>query len=126
MRLDGRAVGAGALVALAVAVPVATVGSVLLDDGSDAVFAFAVLSLAGFFAGGWVAGARRPLAPGRHGAAAALAGFAVAQAVAAVLQSARDEDLRPVAWVFNALLATSVGLLGGATAGRRRPPVRTA
>jgi hypothetical protein len=126
VKLDGRSVGTGALVAMAVAIPVATIGSVVLDDGSDLVFAFAAVSLVGFLAGGWVAASRPPAAaaPLAHGAAAALAAFVVAQVIAAVLQVVRDEDLTPVAWVFNALLAAAIGLLGGYLAGRRRQPVR--
>jgi hypothetical protein len=119
VKVDARVVGAGALVTMAIGIPVATVGSVVLDDGSDAVFAFAVLALIGFVAGGFVAGSRAPDTPMLHGAAAAFAGFAVAQTVAAVLQVVRDEDLSAVAIVFNALLAASLGQLGGWLAGRR-------
>lgn len=116
---DRKAVGIGALVTMVVGIPVASIGSVVLDDGSDLVFFFAALALAGFLAGGWVAGSRRPEAPMAHGALAALVGFAVAQAVAAILQVVRDEDLSPVAIVFNALLAANIGLLGGWIAGRQ-------
>ena len=118
-RIDASAVGLGAVVTMAVGVPVATIGSVVLDDGSDFVFFFAVVALLGFLAGGFVAGSRQLETPMMHGALAALAGFAVAQAVAAVLQVVRDEDVSPVAIVFNALLAANIGLLGGWVAGRR-------
>lgn len=128
-RLDWRAVATGALVAMAVGVPVATIASVVLDDDSNAVFPFAVVTIVGFLLGGWVAGARgRPTERAMaHGAVAAFAGFVVAQAVAALLQVVRDEDLSPVAIVFNALLAAAVGLLGGWLAGRRsaNAPVRS-
>ena len=45
---------------MAVGVPVAAVGSLVLDDGSDLVFLFAVLAVAGFVAGGYVAGRAPP------------------------------------------------------------------
>lgn len=120
MRLDAASVGLGAVTTMAVGIPVATIGSVVLDDGSDLVFLFAVLALLGFLAGGYVAGHRQPTAPMTHGAVAALAGFTVAQAVAAVLQLARDESVSAVAVVFNALLAANIGLGGGAWGARRR------
>lgn len=119
MTLDWRAVGVGALLTMAVGIPVATIGSVVLDDGSNLVFLFAVLALLGFLAGGFVAGSKQPDTPMTHGAVAALIGFAVAQAVAAVLQLVRDEDVSAVAIAFNALLAANIGLAGGWWAGRR-------
>ncbi len=76
----------------------------MLDDGSDAVFAFAVWSpCSASSPAGFVAGPGPPATAHRclHGAAAAFAGFVVAQAIAAVLQVVRDEDLSPVAIVFN-------------------------
>ena len=105
---------------MAVGIPVAAIGSVVLDDGSDLVFFFAVLALLGFVAGGYVAGFRQPTTPMAHGAVAALVGFAVAQAVSALLQLARDESVSIVAVVFNALLAANVGLVGGLLGGKRR------
>lgn len=116
---DWNAIGLGALITMAVGIPVASIGSVVLDDGSNLVFLFAALALGGFLAGGWVAGSRRPQAPMAHGALAALVGFAVAQAIAAGLQIVRDEDVSALAVVFNALLAANIGLLGGWLAGRR-------
>lgn len=119
VNLDRRAVGIGAAVAMVVGIPVATIGSVVLEDDSNLVFFFAALALFGFLAGGFVAGSKRPDMPMMHGAVAALVGFAVAQAIAAVLQVIRDEDVSAVAIVFNALLAANVGLLGGWIASRR-------
>ena len=120
VKLDLPSVGLGALATMAVGIPVATIGSVILDDGSDLVFFFAVLALIGFLAGGYVAGFRRPEAPMAHGAAAAFAGFAVSQAISALLQVARDESVSLVAVLFNALLAANIGLVGGLVGARRR------
>jgi small basic protein len=120
VKLDLAAVGLGALATMAVGIPVATIGSVVLDDDSDLVFFFAALAVIGFLAGGYVAGFRRPDTPMAHGAVAALAGFAVSQAVSAVLQVVRDESVSPVAVVFNALLAANIGLVGGILGAKRR------
>ena len=120
MRLEPAAVGLGAVVTMAVGIPVAAVGAVVLDDGSELVWFFGVLALLGFLAGGYVAGHRRPEAPMAHGAVAALLGFAVSQAVSALLQVVRDESVSVVAVVFNALLAANIGLVGGLVGGRQR------
>jgi small basic protein len=120
VKLDAPSVGAGALATMAVGVPVAAIGAVVLDDGSDVVFFFALLALLGFIAGGYVAGFRQPDSPMAHGAVAALAGFAVSQTVAAVLQLARDESVNPVAVAFNAMVAANLGLVGGLVGARRR------
>lgn len=114
-----RAVAIGAAVVIAVGVPVATAGAVLLDEGSDLVFAFAAVVVAAFVAGGWVAAKEAPRAPVAAGAAAALAGFAVAQAVSAGLQVASDEEVRIVAVAANAGLAAAAGVVGGLGASRR-------
>jgi len=118
--LDARAVGLGAAVVLAVAVPVATVGSALLDEGSDAVLVLALLVLVAIGAGGWVAGRQAPSSPLLHGAVAALAGFAVAQGLSIALQVAGDDDVDVAAVAFNTLLAANAGLLGGWLSTRRR------
>lgn len=120
MRFDPATVGIGALVTMGIGVPVAAIGSVVLGDGSDFVFFFAVLAVIGFLAGGYVAGQRQPDTPMAHGAAAAFVGFAVAQGVSAVLQVARDETVSIVAVVFNAFVAANIGLLGGRYGAKRK------
>jgi len=115
--VDGRAVLLGAAVVLGVAVPVAAIGSLVVDEGSDAVFVLALLALVAIGAGGWLAGSRARRSPLATAALAAFAGFAVAQLVSLVLQAIDDDDINPAAVVFNALLATNVGLLGGWLAG---------
>lgn len=119
--LDARALGLGGAVVLVVAVPVAAIGSALLDEGSDAVLVLALLVLVAIGAGGWVAGRQAPSAPLLHGALAAVAGFAVAQAFSIALQVAGDDDVDLAAVAFNALLAANAGLLGGWLSTRRHP-----
>jgi hypothetical protein len=117
--VDGRAALTGAAVVLAVAVPVATLASVLLDEGDALVFVAALLVLVALGAAGWVAAAQARTSPLPTAVAAALAGFAVAQTLSIVLAVAGDDDVNPGAVVFNALLAANAGLLGGWLAGRR-------
>ena len=114
-----RPVALGALVVLAIAVPVAAIGAIALDDGSNLVFPLALCVLAAFVAGGWFAvrQAERESKP-VVGAAAALAGFVVAQSVSLALQVAQDDDVQPAAIVANAVLAAACGLAGGALAAR--------
>ena len=115
--IRGIALGAG--VVLAIAVPVALVGALVLDDGSNLVFLFAVVVIAAFFAGGWFAGRNSDeVAKPTLGAAAALTGFVIAQIVAVAVQLAQDEDVRPGVIAANAVLAAACGMAGGALAAR--------
>ena len=113
-----RPVVLGAAVVLAVGVPVAVVGSLALDEGSNLVFPLAAVVVAAFVAGGWFAVRQAPRSRPVVGAAAAFCGFAVAQVVSLALQAAQDEDIRPAAVVANAVLAAACGLAGGAVAAR--------
>lgn len=106
----------GGAVVIAVGVPVALVGGLVLGDGSDLVFVLAALVVAAFVAGGWLAGRRHARSPLVAGAGAAVAGFAVTQGLAVALQLAQDEDVRVAAVAANAVVAAGSGLLGGALA----------
>jgi hypothetical protein len=109
-----RAVAMGAAVALAVAVPIATIGSVVLDDDSALVLPLAVVVLAGFVAGGMVAG--RP----REGAIAALIGIVVPEIVSTALDLAGDDDVHWAALAANVVVAVALGGVGGFAAGEWR------
>lgn len=113
-----RPIALGAAVVLAVGVPVALIGSLALDEGSNLVFPLAAVVVAAFVAGGWYAARQDGRSPLLVGAAASLAGFAAAQAVAIAVTVAQDDDVRPAAVATNALLATAAGLAGGALAAR--------
>ena len=130
--VDVRAVGAGAAVALLVGLP-AVFGFRVLDAVADVgcqsnwTFVFYVpILVAWVLAGRWAA-LRRPEAPFTHGILAALAGFVVLAAVglAIALFGNRDPecDAPPTAYVFNAMVATSAGILGALIATRRRRPL---
>lgn len=125
--MNWTAVRAGA--ALALAVTLATLVAVELIDllvdvrrGSNWVFAFYAVVLAGLVAGGRRAGRERDNAPVIHGLAASLAAYAVVVLLAVILRLATDRDLDPVALAFNALMAASAGILGGLLADRQPSP----
>jgi hypothetical protein len=116
-RIDWRAVMFGAGAALALAGPAALIGAVLIDDDSNnGVFVFYVVIFAGMLAGGFVAGSKRPDTPMTHGAIAAATAYLVAQAMAVLV---RFNFKSPAVYVFNALLAASIGAVGGLVAERR-------
>jgi hypothetical protein len=113
-----RAVALGAAVVLGVGVPVATIGALLVDEGSDAVFPLAAVLVAAFVAGGWLAGREAPAAAVLVGAAAALVGCLVAQGVSVVLQVADDEHVRAATVAANLALAAAGGTVGALIHGR--------
>lgn len=117
-----RAVAIGAAVVLVVGVPVALVGSLAVDDGSNLVFPLAAVVVTAFVAGGWLAA--RQGGPARDhprvvGAAAALAGYAVVQGMSTALRAVQDEEVRPAVIAANAVLAAAGGLAGGALGAHR-------
>jgi uncharacterized membrane protein YhhN len=120
--LDGRAVLAGAVVGLLVAVPTIVISS-LADIGprSNAVFIPLLVYLAGLVAGGWRAGRVQPDAPLSNGGVAAMAAYALLAVAVSVIRVASDRSLDVVSLVFNAFLAGSAGILGGLIASWRRP-----
>jgi predicted membrane protein len=114
-----RGIALGAALVLAIAVPVAIIGSLVLDDGSNVVFPFAGAVIGAFVAGGWFAGRHSDdVSKPTVGAAAALIGFVVAQVVAVAMQLAQDEEVRPGVIAANAVLAAACGMAGGALAAR--------
>ncbi len=124
--LDARAVAAGAVVALLVAVPTIVISSVAdVDAGSNAVFVPFLVYLAGLVAGGWRAGRLQPDAPLSNGGVAALAAYAALAVVASIIRVASDRSLDVVSLASNAFLAASAGILGGLIAGWRRSPRAT-
>ena len=119
--LDARAIGAGALVALAITVPVGIAARVLdardvLDVDSSWVFAFLALIVVGLGLGGYIAARRQPAAPLANGAVAALVALVVVQLIGIVRQLADGEDVRWLAVVFAAVLAGACGVVGGLVA----------
>jgi putative membrane protein (TIGR04086 family) len=123
--IEWRAVGAGVVAALVLALPAGLIGAVVVNDESNnGVFAFFLVIMAGMLVGGFVAGSKRPDSPLTHGALAAVIAYALAQSVTVLVRVLDDSTLRsPVVYVFNALLMASVGCVGGLIAERRNARV---
>ena len=124
-RISWRAVGTGALLALAVlAATIALVAgldaAVGLDGGSNWVFVFYGVALVGLGAGARWAAIRRPDAPLVHGLLASLGAYAAVALVVTVLRLSLDRGVDPVALTFNGLMAASAGILGTVAAERGR------
>lgn len=119
--LDWKAVGAGVLAALVLALPAGLIGAVVVtDESNNGVFVFFLVIMAGMLVGGFVAGSKRPDSPFTHGAAAAVIAYAAAQTVTVIVRLVGDNKLRsPVVYVFNMLLMASLGVVGGLIAERR-------
>jgi predicted permease len=120
--LDPRAVGAGAVLAIVIALPAALVGEAAADgedDPSGLVLLCFVVVLLAFVAGGWLAARRAVDAPFSNGAVAALAGFALIQLGGVVANLVAGDPVRGASIAFSALLATASGLVGALLATRR-------
>lgn len=124
MKVDRRAVTAGAIVAVAVAaVTVLAAQAVSSLTGTNANLPLYFVLLGGLVAGGRVAGRRQPRSPLTHGALAAVSGFVVVVATTVVIRLALGRALAaPVSLVFHLLMAASAGILGGYLAARRPRP----
>jgi peptidoglycan/LPS O-acetylase OafA/YrhL len=119
--IDWRAVGAGVVAALVLALPAALVGAIVVsDESNNGVFIFFLMIMAGMLVGGFVAGSRRPDSPLTHGALAAVIGYFSAQTITVLVRVVDGSRLRsPVVYIFNALLMASLGVVGGLVAERR-------
>ena len=120
--LDPRSVGAGAVLAIVIALPAALVGEAAADgkdDPSALVLLCYLLVLVAFVAGGWLAARRATDAPFSNGAVAALVAFGLIQAGGVVASLLQDETIETASIAFSALLATASGLVGALIATRR-------
>jgi predicted permease len=124
--LDPRAIGAGAVLAIVIALPAALVGEAAAEgdeDPSGLVLLCFVVVLLAFVAGGYLAARRATDAPFSNGAVAALAGFAVIQLGGIVATLVEDDPIEAASIAFSALLAIASGL-GGALLATRQPAER--
>jgi putative membrane protein (TIGR04086 family) len=124
--IDWKAVSAGVVAALALALPAALIGAVVVDDeSSNSVFVFFLVIMAGMLVGGFVAGSKRPDTPLTHGAIAGAVAYGISQTLTVLVRLLGGTVLRsPVVYVFNALLAASLGIVGGRVAERRNARLR--
>ncbi len=124
MPIDRSAVGAGALLGLAVAVPAIVVAQLVdavvgLGRDSNVWFVFYLVFLAGLVAAGHRSARRRPDAPFAHGAGAALAAYLVLALATTVVRAVRGRPTDPVQLVFHGFMSASAGILGALLSTRR-------
>ena len=121
-RFDWPAIRTGALVAIAVCLPLAVLAEVVAgddDEGGALVLLLFVGVLVGFASGGYAAAQRTLTTPYTAGAIAALCAFVAIQAAGVITNLARGDDIEWALVVFNGLLAYGAGLLGAGVASRR-------
>ena len=123
MRADGRAVLAGAAIALVIAVPPAVIAQVASDRdtlaGSNWVLLLFGVILLAFATGGFVAARRRPANPLVSGAAAAFTAFALVQAYGLARRLSDGDEIRWLGILFAAMVAASCGTVGAIVASMR-------
>jgi putative membrane protein (TIGR04086 family) len=116
--LDPKAIAIGALVAAVITVPV----SLLAPENRDSTLNLIlyVIIIAGLVLGGFAAGRQAPDFALSNGALAPLVMFLVVQGFGVIRNLASGDRVNVFAIIFNALLATSCGAVGGAIANRAR------
>lgn len=121
-----RAIGVGAIVAVAICLPMALLNQVVATgataDPPALGFLLFVGVLVGFGAGGYVAAGRAPTAPYSNGALAAVAAFATIQTVALATRTIRGDTVDLEGIILSALSAYACGLVGSLLASRRATP----
>ncbi len=121
MKVDRRAVVAGAQLAILVAGAAIVVYQIVewLTD-SDVNLLLYLVVLGAWVAGGRAAGRHQPESPLTHGALAALLAYVVLIALLTIVDVARGNEVADVVYVvFHALMAASMGIVGGYLAVRR-------
>lgn len=121
--IDWAAVRAGAMVAIAICLPVALAANILIDEPDESTLATTVsfvAVLAGFSVGGWVAARRSADTPYSSAGVSGLVAFAAIEAVAIVSLALRDEPINVVVIVANAFFAYGAAMLGAALVARTR------
>lgn len=120
--VDWPAVRAGAIVAIAICLPVSIVGKVLVDDPerSSATPIVFLAVLAGFAVGGYVAAKRTLDSPYTTALVSSLVAFVLIEVVSVVSLALRDKEVDLVVIISNAFFAYASGLLGAAIVARSR------
>lgn len=121
-RLDPAGLIRGALVAVAICLPLAIVSDIAIDEDDPSPIAIPLFLsiLLGFAAAGWVGSRAAEAMPLATGAVAALAGFAVVQTAGLVIAVVGDGNVALAGVVFSGLLAYGSGLTGAVLGERRR------
>jgi putative membrane protein (TIGR04086 family) len=123
-RLDWPAIRTGALVSIAICLPLALLSQAIVDEDADTqppvVYLLYLGILAGFVVGGALAAKRTTESPYTSGAVAALGAFLLIQLAGVVARLVDGDDIRVTLIVTNALLAYGAGLLGAGFVARRQ------
>jgi hypothetical protein len=138
--IDPRALARGALVGLAIIVPVTVLRAALdraLDDFDDSAWkgVLFVVILAAFLVAGWSTGRLAPSAPLSNGALAALGAIVLWLPIRLLIWFVRDDSrglvsgedaaLSPGQLLGTAAFAAALGMLGGMLGARRAQAGRT-
>jgi putative membrane protein (TIGR04086 family) len=113
VKLDARSVVLGALVSLAIILPVALVARLVVDDDESSNAwggAFTAFIMVSTLIGSGFAGRRQPETPMIHGAAAGALTYVVARAVSTVLSG---EVPNAIALAFALVVFAALGAIGG-------------
>lgn len=123
-RVSWPAVRSGAIIAVAICLPLSIIGTVVVDtddrDPGNLAAAFYAAVLVGFAIGGWVAAQRAGDTPYSSGAVSALVAYAAIAVVSVLANVVRDDGIDVIVLVANGLLAYGAGLLGAVIVVRRR------
>jgi len=116
--IDLNAVTRGAIVAIVIAIPMAFIVGRVIDEGSPWQVPFTFAILAAFVAGGGVAGRMTPRTPAIHGALSSIPCLMIVTVVAVVSRIAGSGNVTVALIVSQIVIATSLGMLGGAATAR--------
>lgn len=115
--IDAAAIARGATLAGLIAAPTALAMIAIADsrdgDSSSVVFLFLGIILIGFALGGYRAARDIVETPLTHSALAALLAYSLIQGVGIARRTISGNDISWLALVFNGLLASSFGMVGG-------------
>lgn len=112
--LDWSVIRTAALGGLFVVLPAAVLAELIVGEGGSGAWAslFFLITLFGFATAGFGAGRVRSDTPMIHGAAAAVACYAVVQVFGIAARVLRGADINPLTYPLTALLAGLMGVCG--------------
>ena len=116
--IDTNAVARGAFISTAIVIPLAIVIGRVVEDDSNWQVPLTIALLAAFAVGGAVAGRRAPRTPAVHGALTAVPCLALVTIWAIGSRLFGDGDATIALIGTQIIIATSLGMLGGAAASR--------
>ena len=115
-RIDHDAIRSGAMWCLIAIVPAALIIAAIDDDGDSTRSNWELLLVgvivAGYLVGGARAARKGPSTPFLNGALACVAAFVIVQIVAAIVNLLQGDGFSPLSFVFNLLLAATIGTCG--------------